>query len=667
MTEKGFDSIIIPDGVKCIDANCQVHSHVEDIDDLYDSIVNVLSSSSERISRKHNGTSQRRGIPGWNEHVKELHDAARDAYLLWKDSGKPRQGVAYELMRHSRSQFKHSLRVCKNRKNTIIADNIAENLCKKDDRAFWGEIKKMTNSKIKLPSMVGNANGNDAINTMWQEHYSNIFNSVKGSSCEDIHAAMCMELIVFDRDMIVSSSEIEDIIADMSCNKSPGLDGLTSEHMKFANSKLPVLLSIRMSAVLIHGHVPRSAMRSVLVPIIKNTNKRITDKDNYRPICLSNVFTKVIEKVLLCRMLGWLSTTSNQFGFKHKHGKDMCVFTLKELIRYYIKHGSCMYVAYLDASKAFDRVNQNKLFIKLMNIGVPKWIIKFISQWYCNQTLCVKWGSLISDVFPVTNGVRQGGILSPLLFNVYINDLSRSLSKLPIGCCSGENVINLLMYADDIVLLSPPAKGMQRLLDNAYAYGCDYDILFNSKKSQLMICDTMKLGYDRHIILGEAPLTVTNSYKYLGHIITDNLSDEADLEDKERGLYRRCNALLRTFHFCSDEVKNKLFTCYCNNVYLCSLWVKFRKSAMHHFIVSYNNAFRILHGLPMRCSASGMFASSGVSSCQTSFRRSVYSLQCRLHASLNLILHNIINCDVHLTSSLHKAWLRTLHSNTMHL
>ncbi len=100
--------------------------------------------------------------------------------------------------------------------------------------------------------------------------------------------------------------------------------------------------------------------------------------------------------------------------------------------------------------------------------------------------------------------------------------------------------------------------------------------------------------------------------------------------------------------------------------YLCSLWVKFRKACMHQFIVSYNNAFRILHGLPMRCSASGMFASSGVNSCQTCIRRRVYSLQCRLHASLNSIVHNIINCDVHLTSSLHKSWLCTLHSNTIH-
>ena len=73
------------------------------------------------------------------------------------------------------------------------------------------------------------------------------------------------------------------------------------------------------------------------------------------------------------------------------------------------------------------------------------------------------------------------------------------------------------MYADDIVLLSPSAKGMQILLDKAYAHGCDCDILFNSKKSQLMIFDTMKLGYDGNITLGEAPLAATNSYKYLGH------------------------------------------------------------------------------------------------------------------------------------------------------
>ena len=77
-----------------------------------------------------------------------------------------------------------------------------------------------------------------------------------------------------------------------------------------------------------------------------------------------------------------------------------------------------MYEAYLDASNTFDRVNQNKFFIKLMNTGVPKWTIKVI--WYCNQTICVKWGSLISYVFPVNNGVRQG-VFYRLFYSMFIS------------------------------------------------------------------------------------------------------------------------------------------------------------------------------------------------------------------------------------------------------
>ena len=183
--------------------------------------------------------------------MKELHDAARDAYLLWKHSGKHRQGVVYELMRHSRSQFKHSLRVCKNRKNTIIADKITANVCNKDDRAFWGEIKTMTNSKIKLPSMVGNAHG-DANNTMCQEHYSNTFSSVKGSGCRYIHAAICMEHIVFDRDMIVSSTEIEDIIVYLVFNRRMAQAKASFQNMKGILTNKRMSLEVRKRPAVLH-------------------------------------------------------------------------------------------------------------------------------------------------------------------------------------------------------------------------------------------------------------------------------------------------------------------------------------------------------------------------------------------------------------------------------
>ena len=81
----------------------------------------------------------------------------------------------------------------------------------------------------------------------------------------------------------------------------------------------------------------------------------------------------------------------------------------------------------MDASKAFDRVNHLTLFKKLIDRGTPLIFVRIIMQWYVTQKACVRWGSAVSDNFFVSNGVRQGGILSPLLFNVYMDCLSDSL------------------------------------------------------------------------------------------------------------------------------------------------------------------------------------------------------------------------------------------------
>ena len=155
-----------------------------------------------------------------------------------------------------------------------------------------------------------------------------------------------------------------------------------------------------------------------------------------------------------------------------------------------------------------------------------------------------------------------------LLFYFYVNDLSVQLQKLPVGCCCGDMVVNHLMYADDIDLLSPSGKGMQPIIDATYACGNDYDIIFNITKSQVMFYDTLQIGQAAHIMLGDTVLSVTQTYRYLGHIITNNLSDEADMEDNMRGLYARSIMLRRKFYFCSDQVKNKLFSAYCNNIYI---------------------------------------------------------------------------------------------------
>ena len=192
----------------------------------------------------------------------------------------------------------------------------------------------------------------------------------------------------------------------------------------------------------------------VLVPIVKNKRASICSKANYRPIALASIVSKIFEKLLYDRISYALTTCSNQFGFKTKHSTDMCIYAFKEAVLKYRSLNSNVYSCFLDASKAFDRVNHYVLFDKLLKRGVPLCVVRILIFWYTSQTMYVRWNNVISSGFGVSNGVRQGGILSPYLFCVYMDDLSIKLNDIKVGCTIGTTLINHLMYADDLVLHS---------------------------------------------------------------------------------------------------------------------------------------------------------------------------------------------------------------------
>ena len=143
----------------------------------------------------------------------------------------------------------------------------------------------------------------------------------------------------------------------------------------------------------------------------------------------------------------------------------------------------------------------------------------------------VKWNNTTSAGFKVSNGVRQGGILSPYLFCVYMDDLSHTLNMVPTGCTVGAGNINHFVYSDDLALLSPTANGMRALLETCEQYGIDHDIKFNSLKSCILIfkCKLLKDFICSVFYLNGVQIPVQNSVKYLGHIINDELKDDLDI------------------------------------------------------------------------------------------------------------------------------------------
>ena len=197
----------------------------------------------------------------------------------------------------------------------------------------------------------------------------------------------------------------------------------------------------------------------------------------YRPIALVTACSKIFEICLLKMLEIYLDTDDHQFGFKSQHATDMCIFTIKSVIKYYTKQNSSVFTCFLDAAKAFDRVSHWTLFSKLIQRNIPLVIVRIIAFWYQTQTMYIKWGKFNSIYFKVSNGVRQGGVLSPKLFAVYIDDLSQDLAMCKSGCYINEQCMNHVMYADDICLLAPSAIGLQRLLDVCFDFSISNDIM----------------------------------------------------------------------------------------------------------------------------------------------------------------------------------------------
>ena len=131
--------------------------------------------------------------------------------------------------------------------------------------------------------------------------------------------------------------------------------------------------------------------------------------------------------------------------------------------------------------------------------------------------MSVKWGNIFSQSFSVSNGVRQGGVLSPYIFSIYIDDLSIRLNKYNIGCALGKLILNHLMYADDLVLISPSTYGLSKLIKECEEFGLEFDIKFNSNKSAVMFIHPENMAYMKFpdFKINDELISVASDYVYI--------------------------------------------------------------------------------------------------------------------------------------------------------
>ena len=644
----------------CKDVNCNHKEHMTDLDNMYSCIVEALISSSSVINKRRTNTAYKH-VAGWNDFISDAHDDARSAFLTWCQGNRPRGGVLFENMKNTRSNFKALLRKCKKQESTIKSDKLAQALRENDSLKFWQNVKNNFNHKSGLcSSSVEGHTGAAEISQMWSEHFKGIYNSVNDDVSKDIITNTLNVSIVNDFDITVL--DVENGIKKLSKGKTCGEDNITPEHILYASDRLHVMLSMFYNCSINHGYLPKAMTNSIIVPLVKNKTGDVTSKDNYRPIGIASAFSKLLEIIILNKCGSYMLSSDHQFAYKPNLGTDTCYFTLKQIVSYYQEQGSNVFIGFLDASKAFDRVNYWKLFNMLLHRGVPVVIVRLLLHWYTTQQFCVRWGNQTSAYFNATNGVRQGSVLSPILFNLYMDGLSKNLINSNTGCHINDVCCNHILYADDLCLIAPSVKSLQKLINICESHSNDFDILFNTKKSVCMYVPsrTCKLNSVPPVYLNGVHLQYVNEVKYLGHLFCCSLKDDRDIQQQTRALYARANSLIRNFINCSLQCKILLFKSFCTCIFGCNLWHDFSNTVFKKLCVAYNKCIRVLFNLPSICSISEHCVTLNLPTINEVLRKNIFSLYNRLGRNNNFLIKNILDSDCLFTSPILKHWRNLL-------
>ena len=352
-------------------------------------------------------------------------------------------------------------------------------------------------------------------------------------------------------------------------------------------------------------------MHSVILPLVKCKGGNLGDVNNYRAIAISTAMSKVFETIFLSRLLDETENDQYQFGFKTGHSTTLCTSTFKRTVEYYRDRGSHVFTCFVDITKAFNSVNYWKLFNKLLDDDIDVAIVNILAFWYSNQEVCVRWQNTMSNSFTISNGIRQGGILSPMLFSRYIHDLLQGISAAGIGCNIGGIFYNILAYADDLVLLAPIWAALQLLLNLLCELCLEIDMLCNFKKTLCMIftpkCrDKIVSRSFPAFKIGDISLQYVTEFKYLGHIISESFTDDADIKREICNMFVRTNILIRKYSRCSVSVKTALFKSFCLCLYDTALWNNFNICTMKKLKSCYNKCIKMFFGYKRDYSATQM-------------------------------------------------------------
>lgn len=503
----------------CYFNDSQISESQESIDDaateLSDIIISAASNSLKRLnlSKKKKNKDKK-----WFD--KDLHFCRSNLLKYGKTySRSPNDpAIRNHYYRYKLYREYNKLRKAKYRQ---FKQSLLEQLDKfhgNNPKEYWRLIDELKQSKTK-------PNESSAVDpSVWFSHFQSL------NKLNDKHTTRENELrenltllekanCFNELDMHITCAEISKAISKLKSNKSPGLDNISNNMLKFGQSYLLPSLQKMFNTCLSNGIYPSAWAKGYITPIHKSGST--SDPNNYRGITVTSAVGKLFNCILNNRLDTFLESnsliTDCQIGFTKKARTTDHMFILKCIIDKYCqqKHGK-LYACFVDFQKAFDTVIHTGIKIKLLKAGVGTMFYKTIKSMYNNSQSCIRINNHRTDFIPVQLGVKQGDHLSPNLFKIFINDLPLYLANSSDPVRLVDREIPCLMYADDLILLSNSSKGLQCKLDILLNYCQDWCLNVNHVKTKVIIFNKAGRLISERFAYGDQIIQCVSNYKYLG-------------------------------------------------------------------------------------------------------------------------------------------------------
>ena len=515
--------------------------------DIRDTVINVARKKCGCVSMD----STRKQTKWWNEEIRREIKLKKQKWRMYLSN---KNSETYHVYKEQRVRVRELVKEAKQRSWAEFGEKMEQD-SHGNQKLFYKVLKTLRKGKCDRSKFVKSKSGemlceDEDIMTRWREYFEDVLNneqSNQGDVVETEKGERGDEEEYSEHDEI-KMNEVQDAIRMLKRGKAAGHDEITPEMLKNLGRNGVELLTSLFNKAWKEKRIPKDWELGIILPIHKKGDNR--ECSNYRGISILSVVLKVYESILGKRLKTVIESQLEepQSGFRKGRGIQDHIFTIKQLIEKNLNSG--VFIAFLDLEKAFDSIPREVVWRSLSERGVDRRLIDCIASIYKTTRNYVRTGNLKSREFVTKEGLRQGGVLSPTLFNIVmdnvIKDTKKKIKKLRVGYRNMKMMeISTCAFADDLAIFAESEQDLRYNLETWKRALQDQGLKINIDKTKVMVMGKEDLKVS--ILLDGKIVEQVETFTYLGVKIHSNGEMEAEINARIENTMKLYHAMNNTF------------------------------------------------------------------------------------------------------------------------